>query len=355
MISCKKLNKNDTQTLTLPLLENISDNLDLNIVFDEFEYVTLESTDQSLFGYLDKLIVDDNFFFILDKAKTKKIFVFSKDGAFIRTIGKVGKGPGEYTNIEDFTIDELTHDIIVLTFPSTVITYNYQGEFISQKKLTSNSLLWNICSYKDGYVCSTNHQSILKGDEAFLIFNFDKDFNLRGKLLDVLPLYIPIPPFISNPLLNVKDEIVYFDAFTSNVHFNVNHKNLKTIHLDFGGKEVPFSTYADAGEFFTKQQEYCFLLESFIADNLLFIAFANCGTRYASIINLETNKAISSENFTWFPDKILYHKDNYFYSSSSALSIIDNDDITYKKKIRNYPLEYNSNPVVVRFKAKTFQ
>jgi hypothetical protein len=349
-ISCKKNNKNNIQTSTFSLLENVSDSAIQ--LFDEIEYTTLETTDQSLFGAIDKLIVDDDFFFILDKAMKKKIFVFAKDGSFIRTIGNIGKGPGEYTNIEDFTIDEVTKNVIVLCFPSTIIIYNPKGQFISQTKLTPSALLWNICNYKDGYLLSANHQSVLTGDEAFLVFNYDKNFNLREKILNVLPSYITMPPFISNPLQNIENKIVYFDSFTSNIYFNINHADFKIIHLDFGGKEVPLSSYANPQEFFSHQREYRFFLETMIADNVLYTSFANCGERYVAIINLKTNKKSTFKNFIWFPDKLLFNKDNYFYSSSSALSIIKDHDISYTKKIMNYPLEANSNPIVLTFKAK---
>lgn len=352
VISCSVKDKADNDSSTISLLKDVNERIEPMSVFEEFEYVTLETTDQSLFGAIDKLIVFDDNYYILDKAKKKQILVFSKDGAFVRTIGDIGKGPGEYTNIEDFTIDETTKNIILLCFPSTSITYDNKGQFLGRKKLTSTALLWNICSYKDGYICSSNHQSVLKGDEAFLLFNFDKGFNLRERSQNVLPAYISIPPFISNPVLNVGGNIAYFDAFTSMVHFNVNHKEVKTFRLDFGGKEVPLELYTNTQEFFSKQGEYRFFIDAIIADSVLFTSFANCGKRYVSIVDFETNRVLTYENYTWYPDKLLFYEDEYFYSSYNPQSVIKDCDITFTKKTTNYPLDINSNPVILKFKAK---
>ena len=42
---------------------------------------------------------------MLDSRSAKSLFVFDKERLFIKTIGSIGNGPGEYTSIDDFTID----------------------------------------------------------------------------------------------------------------------------------------------------------------------------------------------------------------------------------------------------------
>jgi hypothetical protein len=101
-ISCKT-EVNQSESI---VLSDVSGQIKIDEVFENFEYIPLETSDESIFGRINKLILYNHQFFILDNAKMKKVFVFNDDGSYSHTIGIVGKGPGEYTHIEDFAIDE---------------------------------------------------------------------------------------------------------------------------------------------------------------------------------------------------------------------------------------------------------
>ncbi|MDR3093253.1 MAG: 6-bladed beta-propeller [Bacteroidales bacterium] len=332
-------------------LTEVSGKIKLNDIFDEFEYIPLETTDNSIFGSFNKLIVYDNKFFILDKSVIKKVIVFHDDGTYSHTIGNIGKGPGEYPSIDDFVIDEERQQVIILGFPSTVFIYDMKGQFI-QKKQLSSSQLWNMISYKDGFVCSTNHQSFTSGDDARLIYVFDRDFNLKEKILNVLPVYVGIPPFITNPIFVAGNQIVYFDNFASKMDF-IDIDNLtesKSIRLELE-REAPPDVYGDAQLFFTTQVDYCFFLNAFFVNNVLWSSFANRGKQCVFIMDFTTNKKILSQIDSWYPP-ISFYQNGYFYSYMDPLWIMNEHDMFSAKTITKYPIEDESNPVIVRFKAK---
>ena len=103
---------------------------------DEIQYCFLETTDECLIDKIDKVMVDDSLIFIFNK---KQFFVFNISGKFERIIGKMGKGPGEYLRIMDFTIN--ADDDLIYIFDSDqrkVISYNYFGELGIEFKLNSS-------------------------------------------------------------------------------------------------------------------------------------------------------------------------------------------------------------------------
>jgi hypothetical protein len=335
------------------LLTNISENIKIGEIFDEFEYIPLETSEESIFGVISKLIVYENKFFILDNVKMKKIFVFDNDGTFHHTIGSVGEGPGEYRNIEDFVIDKEKKKVIILCYPSIAYIYDLDGNFIEKKTISNSAIFWNIASWKNGYVCSTNHQSATQGEDAHLIFIYDKDFNLRHKLFDVLPVQVALPSFISNPVQNNNDEeIVYFDCFTSKMHYiNLNNPNNSHSVKFVLEKEAPFELYADIQKFFIYQGDYCFFIEVFYANNILWSSFVNKGKECIFIMNFETDKKILSWGQNgWL--HIYFHQNDYFYSSINPLTILEGHSLFDAKIMNDYSIEYDSNPTILRFKAK---
>lgn len=351
--SCGKSKKNIVVNNTLSFLNAKMDSIGVSSIFHNFEYITLETNDESIMGEISKIIFYENKYYLLDRSKGKKIYVFDDKGNFIRSIGKKGNGPGEYSNLEDFTINENTGQIILLGFPSIVYVYDRQGQFINQKKLTKQALLWNICWHDRGYFLSSNHQSVLEGDEAYLIFDYDNDFNLQSSSIDVLPDYVTIPSFLTNPFLKNNDRVSYFDVFRSQIHYNINDaEKMECYNIDLDGKEVPLKLYANTQLFFTKQSEYRFFMDAIIENGILYMYFSNCGGSGISIIDIITGKSLSYGMNTWFPYRFLGYANDYFYTSVEPNTLKQYVNVNFSDSINMHPLTDDANPVIVKFKSK---
>jgi hypothetical protein len=340
------------QELTTDIsLTDISGEVNFTDMFDDFIYIPLETSEKSLFSTVNKMIVHENKFYIMDMVKMKQIFVFHNDGTFSHTIGSKGEGPGEYMNIEDFTIDTENNRVVVLSYPSIIYTYDMSGVFM-ERKVVSNAMLWSICNYENGFICSTNHQSATSGADARLIFMFDKNFNLQYKLFDVLPVQVAFPSFVHQPLLNSETGVIYCDSFTSKIYFINTEKpsDSQSIKLVLND-EAPASVYADPMKFITNQQHYSFFLSFYFADNVLFLSFADKGKENVLIKDFNTNKQIVSHvPFGWF--NILFHQNGDLYSCIDPLRILENKDKFPISNDTKYMLEYDGNPVIIKFKSR---
>ncbi len=108
---------------------------DMLSILDDFKYVVLELTDESIIGGIDKLEVYKDRIYILDKM-TSSLFVFTIDGEFIYKINRVGGGPEEYVQLDFFSIDyENEHLVLTDLMDYWVMRFDMDGNFISRKKI----------------------------------------------------------------------------------------------------------------------------------------------------------------------------------------------------------------------------
>ncbi len=352
VFSCTN-SKNSRADYTISVVENLKDPISLNSLFTEVEYVVLETTEESIFGNIDKLIYSEGQYYIMDGSRTKLIYVFSEEGQFLRTIGKIGKGPGEYSQIADFTIDEESNKVIILAHPSTVFVYDKDGDFLFKKDLFSGSL-FSIINYNNGYMFSTDHNSYIKGENAYLFFNFDKEFNLLKKSQDVLSIPVNMLPLGSNSLLKNRDGISYFDFFTSTLHYNIDNKKPYSVFYDFKERAVPVEVYINSIDFFSRQREYGFISDAIFIDNLFLATFILSGNMNISIINIDTKYSELYKYKGWIPE-FLYYQNGVLYSRMESKNIVE-ERVFFEeaKKITKYPINEDSNPVILKFKLSSF-
>lgn len=96
----------------------------LSDVFRCVKAVILEDTPESLIGTISKMSAINGFIILLDMNISKTVFVFDDKGNFIRKIGSIGEGPGEYLNVYDFAYNPENSNLMLLdTWSQKIITY----------------------------------------------------------------------------------------------------------------------------------------------------------------------------------------------------------------------------------------
>lgn len=101
LTSCEgKKSDADVQTIEIDLgtKENI---INLSDIADEITFVPLENTGESMLGSIDKLMIDDGRYVIVDKEAAAAVFVFDSKGRFLHKIGRKGKSKSEYIELTD--------------------------------------------------------------------------------------------------------------------------------------------------------------------------------------------------------------------------------------------------------------
>lgn len=140
-ISCREykeeLSKNEADfEVDVDTLEN-KGVASISSYFKSAKPIILETSENNLIKSIDAIQVTNDYIFILDR-QYKKLYCFNKAGEFIRKIGNPGNGPGEYSNISDFTIAEDDKLIFVLdNYTSKIHVYKFTGEYISSLNINN--------------------------------------------------------------------------------------------------------------------------------------------------------------------------------------------------------------------------
>lgn len=95
------------------------------------EYIPLEMTDSCLISNVTGLIMDDEFIFV-QNGKTDQNFQFTRQGKFVREVGKVGEGSGEYApyTVGESSLDSKKREIYLNRDRLPAMVYSYDGEFL---------------------------------------------------------------------------------------------------------------------------------------------------------------------------------------------------------------------------------
>ena len=141
-----------------------------SILYKGVKTIVLETNESCLIGEVTKIRVSDQFIFILDARIAKSLYVFDKDGRFVRQIGNLGNGPGEYNTPSDFTIDRKNNVVYILnSYPNRINKYDATtGRFIQAINLEGDVRSYNIEYAGDGKLYAdayfSNHS-----DENYLL------------------------------------------------------------------------------------------------------------------------------------------------------------------------------------------
>jgi|GEM_PF-633850 len=135
LASCSGKKSGNLPEFPVDFGQNIESQLPLSEITESIEAIELEMTDESVIdprpGLMQRIIISDNLLII---AQSKKIFVFDRNGKFIRSIGSKGQGPGEYISINSIAYDESNKLLFVGEY-TKIIIYDLEGHFLKEVSL----------------------------------------------------------------------------------------------------------------------------------------------------------------------------------------------------------------------------
>ncbi|QIA06551.1 6-bladed beta-propeller [Draconibacterium halophilum] len=116
-----------TDTIDLPLSEIIT----------ECEVIPLETNEKSLFESVYHIGISKNYIAIHSRGQYP-IKLFNREGKFIRDIGKIGRGPGEFNSLYGIQLDEAASKVYLTPFANAreLIVYSLDNENLPPIPLT---------------------------------------------------------------------------------------------------------------------------------------------------------------------------------------------------------------------------
>ncbi len=134
------------------------------------------------FGRISSICVDDEGNLYVADGKHKRIFKFSKDGEFIKTIGRNGQGPGEF--MDEFMEISFGNDkkiYIVDNVRLKIIVYDKNGKLIKELKSPFRML-----SARDRVAVNGKGEMFLYSRSGLKVIDrFDPSMNLKESYFDI--------------------------------------------------------------------------------------------------------------------------------------------------------------------------
>jgi hypothetical protein len=327
LVSCKHEQKEVT-TKTIDSKSVIDSVFKLSKLGCFSKFIPLETNENSLISGINKIYFVNNLIYILDRDGGKGVFIFDGNGKFVRKIGRIGGGPGEYVSIDDFTIDKNNSTIYLLTNRENILLYNIDGEYIRSFKIDfyASKIEYNNSFNKIYFVGDDTGDNLVIADsngKKIKGFFPNKDFGQHVRIL-------------INPFNNLGTTVLYRRFLDDNIYALKDDSLHIHYKIDFGDKALSESKLENMLKLDSKQ-------------------FKNSLQKFKSHIKyyLETDKNIL---FYFFLDKMphlcVYEKET---NKSETYSIINlQDDIL---DFETFPLIENitdKNEYVFFIEAENF-
>ncbi|MFV0418722.1 MAG: 6-bladed beta-propeller [Dysgonomonas sp.] len=350
--------------------------------FSSVDIIELESSEASFIGKINKLVNHKDMFIVLDRTYAKGVYLFDNEGRFIRKFGMRGDGPGEYSNISDFTIDRTENIIYTLDNQKQQINWYdiNNGEFINsiriQDDLTKSFRLQQVDSimyldayFPPGYPANFALQSIdLKSGKRNLCWlepvNYNKGWNEiyfteQELFISEVNEYALMNQLLSDTIIKITSNKVqpYLaikgrDILTTNDLNDETEDSFENVYsnLTFKNKIYSRNNYAEFGKY---------IYFTYFKKNIIQFLFFDKDSQSSEMTNIFLDDLVFTEDImnTILPD-FHYSDSSYVYNViqpykyEQLKELIKNELINENviHELKNLNIHENSNPIILKYK-----
>lgn len=286
----------------IPMNARPGDMLNLSDFAESIELIPLETRDDCLIGWIPEIIATKNHYVLISgigPTDFQHLYVYDKNGKFIRQISGRGQGGEEFLEVRD--IDVIGDSIIKMGDVYVIRTFNLEGIQLSSKRI--NGTTQEIVSVK-GKTILFDSGSYSSSKATNLLFQFDEKDDLQAEFFEIPPLANRITAFFVNPRALTRDEeSVYFHFPYNNYIYQINAETLEyspRYKVDYGDRTFTWDMFDEnvghVKDWVTqskneKNASMCEILS--LNDYFLFTSRDNDRNYYLSLYSNRTGKVLS--------------------------------------------------------------
>ncbi|TKG94474.1 6-bladed beta-propeller [Puteibacter caeruleilacunae] len=179
----------------------------IDYLISKTEFVPLETNSRSLFKEISKLFICGDTLIVGDY-KLGKVLLFGRDGSYISSFSHLGRGPGEYGNIQDITFDEKNRTIFICDFVKRKIhNYKLDGLYLNSSDINIKNAGEFFYSYLDYFVFYRHNQIFPAHSNSNLVITDKKQKYIRSGI--TIPETIRNLSFLGNSFMSSSDSCLY--------------------------------------------------------------------------------------------------------------------------------------------------
>jgi uncharacterized protein YkuJ len=222
-------------------IEKATETFDATSIIDTtyYEFIPLETSDECLIAYPDKVYYEDNKIFVYDKLVTT-MYIFNRDGSYHAKVHAVGQGPGEYTpDIEGMAVTK-SHIAVLNSSRNRILLYNFDGRHVKNISLLGGMGI-SFFSLDEVSYCLINNWSIT--DKGY--YNFYRVDSKKNKIEYSLPFtkedYRNGRGWVVHDFYSLYNDHALFALTSINTIYEVNakHEVRPAYYVDFKTHGIP--------------------------------------------------------------------------------------------------------------------
>lgn len=343
-------------------------------IFDSLNYIFIPTDSNFLIGKVDKLLVTDDYIFVMDQKMSRSVFGVNKKGDKLLHINKTGRGPGEYALMTDIAYNPKQRELLIYCkIRQCILHYSLDGKFLHEEK--NPFKIRKFCPIEGCYAFHCEYYENNKLYKSGLSPNV-----ILSDLQKALPLQVSAyfkPPVNQGLVLNTNCQ---FSAWEDTVSIKPDHNNIvyhitadKIIpkyRLDFGAYNMDErywnmvrkdgAKYRDIKEFITESGlcESFWFLES---SDYIYFSYKQKGERYDVLYSKNTKKIKHLRYYQNDMDKITLFYPKAIYKNK-LYCLLKSEEVTKMQqvlpgelpdKLLKHVDEFD-NPIIVEFTLKPF-
>ena len=363
IISCDTpVNERNLNLKTIKLDDSIvAKESSIDELINEYFFVKLETKEESLITTIDKIQVSNDTLFIGDFSQNA-ILIFNIKGEFINKISRLGRGPGEYLHIADFSLDPQSGNIVLLDAGTRKLrTYKKNGEFVSQKDI-------NIKIAGEAFFIEDKGNYIYYRDNGFIqkvtlknnISVVDNNQNYINSGAPIAEAHVNISIGVSGHIDSDSSNTYVWPAFNDTIYrIEKGHLIKPYAKLDIQKKwdvkksEIGKGPFKDIVEFHRKVRRYGFIYSynSFVLNenHILFEFFGD--KHYLNIFDRRSNENKVIKYPVFSEKKLVLNLESGSYNNFFIVNLsIGNDNrIEDMESVLGEKISPDDNPVLFFF------
>lgn len=251
LASCRSVKQDATETFRFDVsVMTPSKSMKFSDLVEDYKYVQLETDSTSMVGEIKKVSVSGNNLIILSDG----IQCFDMNGKHLYSINKKGRGPSEYIEATDMSIDK-NQLYIYDNYQYKVLIFDLNtGSFLESFKMNFSAKEIQI----NGELLMCNrgpipNQTVKNTNQLLITYRSDQE-----NISSFIPRDTPYMA-VSNQFYGNNRQYYWLEPIFNKVYRLQDNKPSPYLHLDFGdraitkkefAKDPPLSTFSDAGKAF---------------------------------------------------------------------------------------------------------
>jgi hypothetical protein len=222
--SCNKEGNN--QIIVINPDKFIKSEVKISEIAESIQYIPLAFT-PSLNFIIELQMTDDHIFLVSGGGNKGEIYKYDLNGNFISTIGKAGRGPGEYRYGFTFTVDRENERVFVLDKPK-ILTYSFSGEFLSDILLSDTEPDFDAIRYYNNKLFL--FENIKYGKAKYNWAVLDASGNIESFKKNSLSQFKSINAFMDKTVSGFNGKFNYWNKFNDTI-FSVDSEGYTAKYL----------------------------------------------------------------------------------------------------------------------------